>query len=156
MSCHSDLAEQGQKAYPHQPAFEQSCSICHEPHGGENNNLLRAKNVNSLCLECHGPDAKPETLKATHLATIFNRAVKLPEDYFRAVVHLPLKYGRGHPVEHHPVVDQMDPSDVAKVRVAINCLSCHQSHASAQPDLLVKDQVNGLAFCASCHKNLGD
>ena len=26
---------------------------------------------------------------------------------------------------------------------------------SAQPDLLVKDQANNMAFCASCHKNLG-
>ena len=156
LSCHSDLAEQGQKAYPHQPAFGQSCSICHEPHGGENSHLLRTSNVNPLCLECHGPDAKPEKLEAVHLTTIFSGTVKLPEDYFRAVVRLPLKYGRGHPVEHHPVVDQMDPSDVTKVRVAINCLTCHQSHASAQPNLLVKDQVNGMAFCASCHKNLGD
>jgi predicted CXXCH cytochrome family protein len=71
------------------------------------------------------------------------------------VVRLPLKYGRGHPVEHHPVVDQMQPDDVSKVRVAINCLTCHQNHASTQPNLLVNDQANGLAFCASCHKNLG-
>jgi predicted CXXCH cytochrome family protein len=87
--------------------------------------------------------------------TIFNGKVKLPENYFAKVVRLPLKYGLGHPVDHHPVVDQMQPNDMSQVRVAINCLSCHQPHASAQPDLLVKDQVNGMMFCASCHKDMG-
>jgi predicted CXXCH cytochrome family protein len=155
LTCHPDIAEQGKKAYLHQPAFEQGCTICHEPHGGDYPNLLRTNSPNSLCLECHGPDAAPEKLNATHLVTIFGGKVRLPENYFQTVVRLPLKYGRGHPVEHHPVVDQMQPNDVAKVRVAINCLTCHQPHSSAQPDLLVNDQANGLAFCASCHKNLG-
>ena len=155
LACHSRQVEQGKKASPHQPFFEQGCAICHEPHGGENRRMLRANNVNSLCLECHGPDAKPEKLETAHLTTIFGGKVKLPEDYFRRVVRLPLKYGRGHPVEHHPVVDQMQSDDVTKVRVAINCLTCHQNHASTQPGLLIHDQANGLAFCASCHKGLG-
>lgn len=155
LSCHSDQAEQGKKAHPHPPAFEQGCATCHEPHGGDNNHLLRVKNVNSLCLECHGPDAKPEKKDGEQVATIFGGKVRVPEDYFRKVIHLPLKYGLGHPVERHPVVDQMQPEDVSKVRVAINCMTCHQPHSSAQPNLLAKDQVNNLAFCASCHKDLG-
>ena len=80
----------------------------------------------------------------------------LPEDYFtkNKVVVLPLKYGRGHPTTGHPVSDVVDPADITKLRAQINCLSCHQPHASAQPDLLAKDQVNNAAFCASCHKDL--
>jgi predicted CXXCH cytochrome family protein len=155
LACHTDQVKQGKKASPHQPFIEQGCAICHEPHGGEFRRILRTGNVNSLCLECHGPNAKPERLENARLITIFGGKVKLPEDYFRKVVQLPLKYGRGHPVEHHPVVDQMEPDDVTKVRVAMNCLTCHQNHASTQPGLLVNDQANGLAFCASCHKNMG-
>ena len=67
---------------------------------------------------------------------------------------LPLKYGRGHPVEGHPVADVVDPTDITKMTAKINCLSCHQPHSSAQPDLLVKDQANNMAICASCHKDL--
>jgi predicted CXXCH cytochrome family protein len=57
-------------------------------------------------------------------------------------------------VDGHPVADVVDPTDITKLRAQINCKSCHQPHASAQPDLLVKDQANDAAFCASCHKDL--
>jgi predicted CXXCH cytochrome family protein len=157
LGCHSDQADQFKKAHLHQPAFKQSCAICHEPHGGENDHLLRARKVDDLCLECHGPETpEPKKLEAEHVVTIFNGAVKLPEDYFtkNKVVVLPVKFGRGHPVEGHPIADIADPTDVTKAHAKIDCLSCHQPHSSAQPDLLVKDQPDNLAFCTMCHKNL--
>jgi len=154
LTCHSDQSDQMKKAHLHQPAFKQGCSTCHEPHGGDNEHLLRAANINSLCLECHGPDANPRKIPAEHAVAIFGGKVKLPEAYFAGVPRLPIKYGRGHPVDQHPVVDQMDPTDPSKVRVAVNCGICHQPHASAQPDLLAKDQANGTAFCSSCHQTI--
>jgi predicted CXXCH cytochrome family protein len=155
LRCHSDQAKMSNKKHLHQPAFGQGCPTCHEPHGGENNHLLRAKTVNDLCLECHGPDSKPTPVKDTHIVKIFNGSVKLPEGYFSTVPTISIRYGLGHPIERHPVVDQMDPGDVTKVRVAINCDSCHQPHASAERNLLVKDQAYNVMFCAGCHKNLG-
>ena len=155
LRCHSDQARQHDKKYLHQPAFGQGCSTCHEPHGGENNHLLRAKTVNNLCLECHGPDSKSAPVKDERTVTIFNGRVKLPKRYLSIIPVLPIKYGLGHPIERHPVVDQVDPGDVTKVRAAINCCSCHQPHASAERNLLVKDQTNNIMFCAGCHKDLG-
>jgi predicted CXXCH cytochrome family protein len=156
LGCHSDIADQSKKPYHHQPAFKQGCATCHQPHGGDNDHLLRAANVNSLCLECHGPDRDPKKLEADHLVTIFNGSVKLPEDYFskNKVVVLPLQYGMGHPVSGHPVTDLKDPKDPTKVITPINCLTCHQPHSSLHPNLLVKDQENNMAFCSTCHKNL--
>jgi predicted CXXCH cytochrome family protein len=151
LRCHDEQAKQNNKKHLHQPAFGQGCATCHEPHGGENNHLLRATAVNTLCLECHGPDPKPAPLKGTSIVTIFNGRVKLPEKYFSMVRPIAIKYGLGHPVERHPVVDQMDPGDVTKVRIAINCGSCHQPHASEERNLLVKDQANNIMFCAGCH-----
>ena len=87
---------------------------------------------------------------------IFDGKVKLPEDYFREGAVLPIKYGRGHPVDRHPVSDVMDPSDVNKVLKPISCLTCHQPHSSAKPDLLVKDQANNMAFCTTCHTKFGE
>ena len=155
-SCHADQAEMHKtKKVLHQPAFEQGCATCHAPHGGDNPKLLRANTENKLCLECHGPEAKPEKVEGKPLVTIFNGKVRLPENYFRKVTRLPIQYGLGHPVERHPIQDQMDPEDVNKVRVAINCGTCHQSHAGMKPGMLVKDQENNMMFCASCHKDLG-
>jgi predicted CXXCH cytochrome family protein len=151
LSCHADQAEQGKKAHLHQPVFEQGCATCHTPHGGDNPKLLRAKNGNTLCLECHGPDAKPEKVDGAPLVAVFDKKVRLPEDYFGKVVRLPLKYGVGHPVDRHPVVDLGDPKQNVNVKKSISCLTCHQPHSSAQPDLLVKDQANNMAFCNSCH-----
>jgi predicted CXXCH cytochrome family protein len=151
LACHSDQAEQAKEAHLHQPAFEQGCAICHEPHGGDNNHLLRASNTNSLCLECHGPDAEGKKLEAAHLITIFDGKVRLPEDYFNKVPLLPLKYGLGHPTEFHPVADVVNPK--TKGMIAMNCLTCHQPHASKEADMLVKDQKNNMDFCKTCHTN---
>ncbi len=147
--CHSDLAEKGKEAYPHQPAFQQGCAICHMPHGGVNPNLLRVSDINSLCLECHGPNANPQAVKGTDLVAIFNGKVELPNDYFKKVPILPLKEGLGHPIANHPI------SGVAKLEnkttIQMNCLSCHQPHASTKPGLLVKDEEPNMAFCTRCH-----
>jgi predicted CXXCH cytochrome family protein len=153
--CHTDIGELQKKKYLHQPVFQQGCATCHEPHGGNNQHLLRTANVNALCLECHGPDSRPQQLQAEHVLTIFNGKVKLPADYYRKnkVVILPLKYGLGHPVQYHPVQDVMDPANINKVKTPMNCLTCHQPHASAKPGLLVKDEEDNLAFCDNCHSD---
>ena len=155
LGCHADIADLAKKQVHHQPVYVQGCATCHEPHGGEREKLLRAQG-NALCLECHGPDAVAQEDKSTGLVTIFNGKVRLTEDYFKKnkVVVLPLKYGRGHPVAGHPVSDVVDPVDVTKIRQKMGGLTCHQAHSSANPNLLVKDQENNLAFCSSCHKDL--
>jgi predicted CXXCH cytochrome family protein len=154
LNCHSDQAEQAKKHVLHQPAFQQGCATCHDPHGGDRPKLLRADG-NALCLECHGPDSQPQKLEAERVFTIFNGTVKLPDDYFKKnkVPVLPLRFGFGHPVAGHPVSDVADPKDVTKVRIQLNCLTCHQPHSSLKAGLLVKDQENNMAFCDTCHKN---
>ncbi len=154
LGCHSDIDDLRKKSVHHQPAFAQGCATCHTPHGGDNDHLLRAKG-NALCLECHGPDSVPQKDEAEHLLTIFNGTVRLPDDYYQKnkVAILPLRFGLGHPVEGHPVSDVMDPTNQSKVKTPLSCLSCHQPHASAQADLLIKDQANNMAFCDTCHKN---
>lgn len=154
LGCHATQADEGKKRVLHQPAFQQGCGTCHDPHGNDREHLLRAQG-NALCLECHGPDSVPQKLDAEHVLTIFEGAVKLPDDYYKKnrVPILPLRFGFGHPVEGHPVADVPDPKNITTVRFAFSCMSCHQPHASAQAGLLVKDQENNMAFCDNCHKN---
>jgi predicted CXXCH cytochrome family protein len=105
--------------------------------------------VNALCLECHGPEASPQPVANAKLVTIFNGQVKLPDTYFAKVSILPLKYGVGHPTANHPVSDTLNPK--TKSLTTINCLTCHQPHASTHAGLLVKDQEANMAFCKTCH-----
>ena len=149
LTCHSDQAEQLKKKHPHQPAAEQGCATCHEPHGGDNAHLLRVADTNTLCLECHGPDRSPNKLDTEHVVTIYSGKVKLPEDYFSKVPIIPLKYGLGHPTDQHPVSGTSVPGNPSAA--PMTCLTCHQPHASAQANLLVKDQAANMAFCNTCH-----
>ncbi len=150
LGCHTDQAEQGKKKYVHRPAFETGCGTCHEPHGNDNEKLLRMQDVNKLCLECHGPDApQPVSLADQHAITIFDGRVRLPEDALRKMPILPLQYGTGHPTKGHPVATALN-TKTGKV-VAMTCLTCHQPHSSANPNLLVNDQEANMAFCKTCH-----
>ena len=150
LACHSDQASEFKKKHLHQPAFEQACSICHVAHGNDNAKLLRVADVNKLCLECHGPEApEPQKVEKEPLIAIFDGKVKLPEDYFKNISVLPLKDGRGHPTEGHPVSTAMNAKTMKAS--SLNCLSCHQPHASANAGLLVKDQEPNMAFCKTCH-----
>jgi predicted CXXCH cytochrome family protein len=72
LGCHSEIADLAKKSVHHQPAFVQGCAVCHVGHGGDNEHLLRVASPNKLCLECHGPDAKPKKLESEHLVTIFD------------------------------------------------------------------------------------
>jgi predicted CXXCH cytochrome family protein len=150
LSCHSEIADLHKKKHLHQPAFENGCATCHEPHGSENQHLLRAKDTNTLCLECHGPDSPgPVPVSGQPLVTIFDGKVRLPEAYFKKVPILPIKYGTGHPVDGHPIANTINVK--TKTPVALTCLSCHQPHASANAGLLIKDQETNMAFCKTCH-----
>lgn len=154
LGCHSEIADLQKKNVHHQPAFVQGCTTCHEAHGSDHAKLLRAEG-NALCLECHGPEAKPVKVEAQHVMTIFNGKVRLPEDYYQKnrVPIIPVRFGVGHPVNGHPVQDILDPANPGKVKTAINCLTCHQPHASTEAGLLAKDQANNMAFCDGCHKD---
>ena len=83
------------------------------------------------------------------MLTIFDGKAKVPVDYFKKVPVLPLKYNTGHPVEGHPVANTVDLKK--KTAVSLNCLSCHQPHASTNAGLLAKDQGANMAFCKTCH-----
>lgn len=153
LTCHPDQDAELKKGHPHQPASQQGCAICHEGHGSDNPKLLRAKNVNQLCLECHGPDSSAARNEKEHTVTIFNGTVNVPWNYFDKVPILPVRFGMGHPTEHHPVQDLMDPANPGKVKTQMNCLTCHQAHGSAKLGLLIKDQAANFDFCKGCHAN---
>lgn len=149
LTCHTEQAEMLKtKKILHRPAFQDGCGTCHDAHGNDNEHLLRVKDINTLCLECHGPDTVPERLESQHLIAIFDGKVKLPAKYHVPI--LPLKYNAGHPVAFHPIAGPVDAKNPAAGQM--NCLTCHQAHAGNQVGMLVKDRKPGMDFCNTCHK----
>jgi predicted CXXCH cytochrome family protein len=52
--CHSDMeAQLRKKKFLHGPVEAGMCEACHDPHGSQNESQL-LKEVNDLCLSCHG------------------------------------------------------------------------------------------------------
>jgi DmsE family decaheme c-type cytochrome len=50
-TCHAD--KQGPFVFEHQAVKTEGCETCHSPHGSPNPRLLKASNLNILCLKCH-------------------------------------------------------------------------------------------------------
>ncbi len=151
LTCHTEQAEMLKtKKILHRPAFRDGCGTCHDAHGNDNEHLLRVKDINTLCLECHGPEPNPKKLEKEQLVAIFDGKVKLPADYFTQVPPLPLQFGVGHPTSRHPVSGAVDIK--TKKVTPLNCLTCHQAHSGGANGMLVKDQEANMAFCKTCHR----
>ena len=154
LGCHSDIDDLRKKSVHHQPAFEQGAQPAIRLTAATTI-ICCAPRAMRFAWSATAPIQSRSEDEADHLLTIFNGTVRLPDDYYRRTRFRSsrLRFGLGHPVEYHPVSDVMDPTNQSKVKTPLSCLSCHQPHASAQADLLVKDQVNNMAFCDNCHKN---
>ena len=151
-SCHDKQAQihQTQKVL-HKPVFQNACSICHAPHGGEREHLLRA-DTNQVCLTCHGPNAKTEKVPDSADISIFSGAVRLPGNYLYQTPVLRLDdKGRGHPQDRHPVGGAIDPSDPQKLRT-ITCVRCHDPHGGGRAMLVTAKDESG-SLCSQCHAN---
>ena len=59
------------KAHLHQPAFEQGCATCHEPHGGDNEHCCAPRATRSAS-SATARTRKPQKLEVRALVTIFN------------------------------------------------------------------------------------
>ncbi|MGO9305534.1 MAG: cytochrome c3 family protein [Candidatus Korobacteraceae bacterium] len=153
-NCHSEEAEMHKHSPAlHAAAFRDGCFTCHNGHGGDRPNLLRATmDGNKLCLECHSPRRRPGFDKATQMVTIFDGTVELPADYFVRMPPLNLQNmdTTGHPTASHPVVAAVDRGDPDKKR-PMTCLSCHLPHAGVSSGLFVSNTATTMPLCGRCH-----
>ena len=79
------------KAVLHQPAFEPGLrDLPRASRRGQRTTAARRQSTRFVW-SATGPNAKPQKLEGEHLITIFNGKVKLPEDYFKKVILLPLQ-----------------------------------------------------------------
>jgi len=127
----------------HGPYKNGQCLVCHEPHASNFKAQIRA-DVNSLCLECHAPK-----LDAGSTVSLFGlQTISRAEFEAAPKIDLDPSLRFGHPRPAHPVAAVADPLHAGE---KISCLSCHASHASTLPHLLVS--ANGSeSVCDACHR----
>jgi len=107
VTCHSDKAEQIEKAKVPHPGAQGECVACHNPHAGKTPGFIQPDPVNA-CLACHSDQA--EQFKKAHL-------------------HQPA-FGLGCATCHEP--HGSNNEHLLRAKGSALCLECHGPDAKAQ------------------------
>ena len=151
----------------HGPVGTGDCTICHDPHGGNNRFQLWADGKGKLCVICHEDKKKylavtpRQKLKVHGILTARGcvachspHATDYKFQLFAEIndlcvsCHTELKgLKKGHPSAGHPLVGVEDPR---RLGTSMSCTSCHNPHGSDYSYLLIGENRGGL-ICAKCH-----
>ena len=119
----------------HGPYKAGQCLICHNPHTGAYKAQTRAA-VNTLCLGCHMLNQPDTRVNAeTKMVSLLDGRV-----YDLASWESAPKIGGGHSENNMPRMasDPVIVKEPGKLDAELNCLSCHDPHASQAEHLLRK------------------
>ncbi len=160
VGCHTEQESYAKpSATSHPIRTGVACTGCHSPHAGEGASLMRGPE-RLVCLGCHveirraidrGVSSHPISVDEGRCTVCHDahdakggRLLKKPEDELCLGCHA------SHAQFAHPMgANVPDPSRPGK---HVNCLSCHDPHASGQPMLLLASPKREL--CLRCHKEL--
>lgn len=165
--CHINKVGWTGMKHIHGPVGTGDCTICHDPHGGNNPNQLWADGKGKLCVVCHEDKKKylaetPRQKLRVHAiltargcvvchsphATDYKFQLLAEINDLCASCHVALKgLDVGHPAATHPLTGVEDP---LRPGVTLSCTSCHDPHGSDYDYLLIGDMRGGLV-CSKCH-----
>jgi predicted CXXCH cytochrome family protein len=158
LTCHEDRAEErGKLAFVHPVIDSIGCEACHDSHFAKNDGLL-LETANRLCNGCHlqGADRKSSGQTVTLFGKLKLRASEL--NAYKKIL-LSADLSRGHPQQGHPVSGTVTPKSIKNKRLRglsfsgeMTCLSCHDPHAGAAPQLFVNRIAGRFQLCLTCHK----
>ncbi|NOT02423.1 MAG: hypothetical protein HOP29_17600 [Phycisphaerales bacterium] len=166
--CHDadDLAEAGGgdasgQLVGHAPFTAGQCLTCHNPHGGDEAQLLRHGGKSGLCMECHDGDV--ELSGRVHAPIERSGCTACHRGHQSAYA----KLMRFPPAEacvscHSKTMEQLKTAgNVHRPAGALDCQSCHKPHASTERALLGHaysaktyvpvGQREQYALCFECH-----
>lgn len=133
LECHDASDPDFSSGHLNYPVTAATCSVCHDPHGSNQSALLK-DNVHNpvakrMCGQCHKGDAPAGTIPAAGggMETCGECHKKTVDEAFQSAN------------THWPVLDKE------------GCLTCHDPHASSQPNLLSKPMGD---LCGSCHASV--
>jgi predicted CXXCH cytochrome family protein len=151
LQCHDSMADK----YEHGPAASGACTVCHSPHGSNQEAFLHAP-LQKLCLSCHGDFAA-----AMNKAVFIHSAIN---DLDCSACHQPHSSGFAYLLkgetsascfECHNDIEEKYKRSLHKhdpLYSENQCANCHFAHYSNYPALLKWD---GNDTCFHCHSTTG-
>lgn len=145
-TCHQKSSD----AVQHLPYAEGACTACHSPHASD----FRAHTLaahQDLCMGCHVRGLAKVNPKKKTVTVPWGVTLTFHQLKGWYYIGLNAAHTANHPVMGHPVTG---PNSLLKSAPDITCLSCHEAHASTQPNLRPPQYANQTALCVSCHSSL--
>jgi len=135
--------------FAHQPMEEETCTECHDPHGGETSKHLVTKTIPALCGKCHENTIQG---KVKHTPVAEGGCLGCHPPHFSNQPRLLRQDPDTVCLDCHVVfADRLKRARSVHEPMEKGCPECHAAHASNQPNLL-KKPVKDLCF--SCHDDI--
>lgn len=149
LGCHAEFQEKLKKSYIHTPLKKGECTGCHNPHTSSHGKLLEG-DTTKICFKCHG-SVIPSGATSTHKVVAEGNCMKCHDPHSANSKFNLLKPGNALCFDCHKKMGEA----LAKVKFKHNpvekgCLTCHEPHASAKGEFLLKNNVTAL--CTGCHR----
>lgn len=164
-SCHPDKIKSFNQEYVHGPVAGGSCTVCHDPHGSTfESSLKNAKEI--LCFSCHKFTKEFKNLPVQHPPFATGKCVRCHDPHSTAnkwilvksseIVCLECHDPEGDGMEFHnhpynvkpkkPLTRNLELSQKGR----LECLSCHNPHATDSEHLL---RITQKFTCMGCHED---
>lgn len=164
-SCHKDKIESFNQKYVHGPVAGGACVVCHDPHGSKyEHSLNNAEEI--LCFGCHEFTKEFTTMPVQHPPFATGRCGRCHDPHATANRWVLVKSSETVCLECHDpdgegLQNHNHPYNVKPVRPLtedlklsskgrLECLSCHNPHATHSEHLL---RINQKYTCIGCHSD---
>ena len=149
--CHADISQPA--AYPHPPATEGRCDLCHLPHESLEPGLLKV-NQRRLCAECHENVDREMADSSLHPPFARGNCSGCHTPHGGAQPRLLVTESQKLCGRCHQEIEEERSKEHRHQPFAEgNCRLCHEVHAAGEPFLLKGD---GRKICLDCHQEYAD
>jgi predicted CXXCH cytochrome family protein len=148
LECHPAFQEKLKMPFVHTPLKKGDCTGCHNPHAASHGKLLEGDSK-KICSSCHA-DIIPSGSISTHKVVLDGECMKCHDPHSSNSKNNLVKAGNALCLDcHKSIGDAVTKNKHKHNPVEKGCFTCHEPHASAKGEFLLKNKTNAL--CVGCH-----